>query len=106
MASKINQNDMFARFYDDGVSTALFQQGAASAAFGCAGGQQVYTIWQTGDALGVKDVDRMIRVLDLAAETGCPVVTFYQSAGPGWPKGWTPSPPLPNTMRPLQRSRG
>ena len=81
MASKINQNDMFARFYDDGVSTALFQQGAASAAFGCAGGQQVYTIWQTGDALGVKDVDRMIRVLDLAAETGCPVVTFYQSAG-------------------------
>ena len=81
MASKINQNDVFARFYDDGVSTALFQQGAVSAAFGCAGGQQVYTIWQTGEALAVKDVDRMVRVLDLAAETGCPVVTFYQSAG-------------------------
>ena len=34
-----------------------------------------------GDALGAKDVDRMVRLLDLAAETGCPVVTFYQAAG-------------------------
>lgn len=81
MASKINQKEIFARFYDDGVSTALFEQGAVSAAFGCAGGQQVYTLWQNGDALGAKDVDRMVRLLDLAAETGCPVVTFYQSAG-------------------------
>ena len=81
MASKMNQKDILARFYDDGVSTALFEQGAVSAAYGCAGGQQVYTLWQNGDALGAKDVDRMARLLDLAAETGCPVVTFYQAAG-------------------------
>ena len=81
MASKINQKEIFARFYDDGVCTALFEQGAVSAAFGCAAGQQVYTVWQNGEALGAKDVDRMVRLLDLAAETGCPVVTFYQSAG-------------------------
>ena len=81
MASKMNQKDILARFYDDGVSTALFEQGAVSAAYGCAGGQQVYTLWQNGDALGAKDVDRMVRLLDLAAETGCPVVTFYQAAG-------------------------
>ena len=81
MASKINQKEIFARFYDDGVCTALFEQGAVSAAFGCAAGQQVYTVWQNGEALGAKDVDRMVRLLDLAAETGCPVVTFHQSAG-------------------------
>ena len=81
MASKINQKEIFARFYDDGVCTALFEQGAVSAAFGCAAGQQVYTVWQNGEALGARDVDRMVRLLDLAAETGCPVVTFYQSAG-------------------------
>ena len=81
MASKINQKEILARFYDDGVSTALFEQGAVSAAFGCAGGQQVYTIWQNGEALGAKDVEKAVRLLGLAAETGCPVVTFYNSVG-------------------------
>ena len=81
MASKINQKEILARFYDDGVSTALFKQGAVSAAFGCAGGQQVYTIWQNGEALGAKDVEKVVRLLGLAAETGCPVVTFYNSVG-------------------------
>ena len=55
MASKINQKEILARFYDDGVSTAMFEQGAVSAAFGCAGGQQVYTVWQNGEALGARD---------------------------------------------------
>ena len=81
MASKINQKEILARFYDDGVSTALFDQGAVSAAFGCAGGQQVYTVWQNGEALGARDVDKVVRLLALAAETGCPVVTFYNSVG-------------------------
>ena len=81
MASKINQKEILARFYDDGVSTALFDQGAVSAAFGCAGGQQVYTVWQNGEALGARDVDKVVRLLALAAGTGCPVVTFYNSVG-------------------------
>ena len=81
MASKINQKEILARFYDDGVCTALFEQGAVSAAFGCAGGQQAYTVWQNGEALGAKDVDKVVRLLNLAAETGCPVVTFYNSVG-------------------------
>ena len=81
MASKINQKEILAQFYDDGVYSVLYEQGAVSAAFGCANGQQAYAVWQDGAALGAKDVDKMVHVLELAAQTGCPVVTFYQSAG-------------------------
>ena len=62
-------------------TAVLYEQGAVSAAFGCANGQQAYAVWQDGAALGAKDVDKMVHVLELAAQTGCPVVTFYQSAG-------------------------
>ena len=76
MASKINQKEILAQFYDDGVYSVLYEQGAVSAAFGCANGQQAYAVWQDGAALGAKDVDKMVHVLELAAQTGCPVVTF------------------------------
>ncbi len=81
MASKINKAEILSKFYDDGVYTGLFADGAVSAAFGCAGGQQTYTVFQSGDALTVRDVQRNIKVLETAAQTGSPVVTFYQAAG-------------------------
>ena len=58
-----------------------FPRGAVSAAFGCANGQTAYVICQNGSPVGVKDIDRTIRVLEMAAETGNPVVTFYDSTG-------------------------
>ena len=82
MASKLNQNEILDRFFQGGAVTPLFGQGAVSAVFGCVGSvQRAYAIWQDGSALGAKDIDRMARVLELAAETGRPVVTFYNSVG-------------------------
>ena len=36
---------------------------------------------QNGEATGEKDIDKMVKVLEMAATTGNPVVTFYASAG-------------------------
>ena len=52
-----------------------------SAASGYAAGQQAYAVFQNGEAVTVKDVEKNIKVLELAAQTGCPVVTFYDSVG-------------------------
>lgn len=82
MASKkLNQSELLSAFFDDGVYTALFSDGAVQAAYGCAGGQPAYAVCQSGDALSVKDVQKNIKVLDLAQQTGNPVVTFYDSVG-------------------------
>ena len=40
--------DVFAAFFDEGEYSALFAQGALEAAFGCAGGQPVYAVFQNG----------------------------------------------------------
>ena len=42
MASKINKGEILAKFFDDGEYTALFADGAVSAACGYAAGQQAY----------------------------------------------------------------
>lgn len=81
MASKINKEEILAKFYDDGEYTSLFAEGAVSAACGYANGQQAYAVFQNGAAVTVKDVEKNIKVLELAAQTGNPVVTFYSSAG-------------------------
>ena len=81
MASKINKGEIFAKFFDDGEYTALFADGAVSAACGYAAGQQAYAVYQNGEAVTVKDVEKNIKVLEMAAQTGCPVVTFYNSVG-------------------------
>ena len=77
MASKINKGEILAKFFDDGEYTALFADGAVSAACG----QQAYAVYQNGEAVTVKDVEKNIKVLGMAAQTGCPVVTFYNSVG-------------------------
>lgn len=82
MASKkLGRDAILATFFDDGTYTNLFADGPAAAAFGTANGQPVYAVCQDGAALSAKDVERMVRVLELAAKTGNPVVTFYDSIG-------------------------
>lgn len=82
MASKkLDKGEVLSAFFDEGVCTELFGGGAVSAAYGCANGQPVYAVYQNGEAQSVKDVEKSVRVLDLAAQTGNPVVTFYNSAG-------------------------
>ena len=81
MASKINKGEILAKFFDDGEYAALFADGAVSAACGYAAGQQAYAVYQNGEAVTVKDVEKNIKVLEMAAQTGCPVVTFYNSVG-------------------------
>ena len=56
MASKINKGEILAKFFDDGEYTALFADGAVSAACGYAAGQQAYAVYQNGEAVTVKDV--------------------------------------------------
>ena len=81
MASNINKQEILSKFFDDGAYTALFADGAVSAACGWANGQQVYAVYQNGDALTVKDVEKNIKVLQLAVATGNPVVTFCNAKG-------------------------
>lgn len=80
-AKKPGKAELLAAFFDDGVYTSLFTDGVVSAAYGCANGQSVYVVYQNGEAVGVQDIEKNIRVLAQAAETGCPVVTFYNSTG-------------------------
>ena len=58
MASKINKGEILAKFFDDGEYTALFADGAVSAACGYAAGQQAYAVYQNGEAVTVKDVEK------------------------------------------------
>ena len=80
--------DVFAAFFDEGEYSALFAQGALEAAFGCAGGQPVYAVFQNGGAVGAKDLERNMKVLDMAAKTGNPVVTFITAWAASWKRGW------------------
>ncbi len=81
MAKATNGKEVFAGFFDEGAFTKLFNDSAVSAAFGSACGNPVYAICQDGAALAASDVDKMIKVLELSAKTGNPVVTFYNSKG-------------------------
>ena len=80
-ANKPGKTEILATFFDDGAYTPLFAEGAVSAAYGSASGQTVYAVFQNGEPVGVQDIEKTIRVLELAAETGCPAVTFYHSTG-------------------------
>ena len=82
MASKtFCKEQILASFFDEGAYTVLFARSAVSAAFGSANGQPVYAICQDGEAVTVADVDKCVKVLDMAVKTGNPVVTFYDSTG-------------------------
>lgn len=81
VAKQPGKAEILAVFFDDGVFSPLFSDGAVSAAYGCANGQSVYAVFQNGEPVGVKDLEKNARVLEMAAETGNPVVTFYNSTG-------------------------
>ena len=82
MASKkLSKGEILAAFFDEGVYTELFAGGAVQAAYGCAGGQPVYAVCQSGAAVTAKDLNKNRKVLGMAAKTGNPVVTFYDSVG-------------------------
>ncbi len=78
--------------YDGGAFTPLL--GAPDApvrvAFGQVAGQGVYTVCQTGEALRAQDTETCVKALRLAAKTGNPLVTFYNSAGARLDEGLAP----------------
>lgn len=80
-ATKPGKTETLAAFFDDGTYTALYTDGPVSVAYGCANGQSVYVVFQNGQPLDVNDIEKNIRVLAMAAQTGAPVVTFYNSNG-------------------------
>ena len=80
-ANKPGKEAILAAFFDDGTYSPLFTDGAVSAAYGCANGQNAYVVFEDGSPVGVQDIEKNIRVLEMAAETGAPVVTFYDSTG-------------------------
>lgn len=80
-AKKPGKAEILAAFFDDGAFSPLYTEGAVSAAYGCANGQSVYVVFENGEPVGVQDIKKNIRVLEMAAETGAPVVTFYDSTG-------------------------
>lgn len=75
--------EVLAQFFDEGAYTTLYAdaQGAVTAAFGSANGEPVYAICQNGAALAAKDTQKAVKVMKMAAKTGNPVVTFYNSIG-------------------------
>lgn len=83
MASeKLGPGGLMAAFFDAGAYTPMFEENAgATAGFGMVGGQGAYAVCQKGEALSAADVKVCRRVLKLAAETGNPVVTFYNAPG-------------------------
>ena len=88
-ANKPSKATILAAFFDDGAYSPPFTHGAGkSAAYGSANGQSVYVVFEDEAApVGVQDIEKNIRVLEMAAETGAPVVTFYDSTGAKQPEG-------------------
>lgn len=76
----LNHSQIFELFFDD-TYTPLFSHPAVCAAHGAVSGKPTYAICQSGQALQPKDVQCMIQLLQLAAKTGNPVATFYNSVG-------------------------
>lgn len=83
MAKATSGKDVLATFFDEGIFSVLGEcaQGAVKVAFGSANGQPVYAICQNGAAMSVKDAEKVVKALEIAAKTGNPVVTFYNSVG-------------------------
>ncbi|MDD3429976.1 MAG: carboxyl transferase domain-containing protein, partial [Oscillospiraceae bacterium] len=82
MAQK-KAGEILAKFFDDGAYTSLYAEasGAVVAAFGSTNGCPVYALAQSGAALSKKDTAKAVKVLEMAAKTGNPVVTLYDSIG-------------------------
>ena len=82
-ATKKNELNALAAFFDEGGYTELYadENGTVAAGYGTANGCPAYALAQNGGALTGADVAKMVRVMELAAKTGYPIVTFYDSKG-------------------------
>jgi acetyl-CoA carboxylase carboxyltransferase component len=83
MANATSGKEVLANFFDEGVYQLLFADAtdAVTTAFGSTNGTPTYAVCQNGAALAAKDVKKVVKTLELAAKTGNPVVTFYNSVG-------------------------
>ena len=57
MAIATTGKDVLAKFFDEGAYSALYADGAVTAAFGRANGTPVYAVCQTGAAVAEKDTE-------------------------------------------------
>lgn len=74
MAKTTSGREVLAKFFDEGAYQVLCGgQGAVTAAFGSANGTPVYAVCQNGEATGEKDIDKMVKVLEMAAATATPL---------------------------------
>lgn len=89
MASKINKGEILAKFFDDGEYTALFADGAVSAACGYAAGQQAYAVYQNGEAVTVKDVERTSRSSKWLLRRAAPWSRSTTRSAQSWQRVWT-----------------
>ena len=64
-ANKPGKAEILAAFFDDGTYSPLFTDGAVSAAYGCANGQNAYVVFEDGSPVGVQDIEKNIRVLEI-----------------------------------------
>lgn len=82
MAIAASGKDILAVFFDDGAYQTLgCGANGVTCAFGSAQGVLVYAVCQSGAAMTADGARAFAKTLELAAVTGNPVVTFYQSAG-------------------------
>ena len=82
MAIAASGKDILAVFFDDGAYQTLgCGANGVTCAFGSAQGVPVYAVCQSGAAMTADGARAFAKTLELAAVTGNPVVTFYQSAG-------------------------
>ncbi len=84
-------DSLLTKFFDEGAYTALFagKEGTVKAAFGSVNGCPAYCVQQNGGAMNAKETEKIIKVLDMAAKTGNPVVTCYNSKGADLKEGLT-----------------
>ena len=50
-ANKPGKAEILAAFFDDGTYSPLFTDGAVSAAYGCANGQNAYVVFEDGSMI-------------------------------------------------------
>ena len=88
MASKSTKGEILAKFFDDGEYTALFADGAVSAASGYAAGQQAYAVFQNGEAVTVKDVEKNIKVRSWLPRRAARWSRSMIPSAQSWPRVW------------------
>lgn len=73
--------DIFQKFYGDKGFTPLFVTQGIAAAYGKIAGRKAYAICQRGTYLETAEIQQMVQMVQLAAKTGNPIVTFYDCLG-------------------------